>query len=116
MGYLISFILSILLTSLSYYIGSAIQKNLLAFWQALVIGTTVVSLGAVTEYLGAPIWLIVLVPFPVGMILLYIFLKKKSFFTWFITYITILALYTVIHVLMSYFFEFHSLIPAWRLS
>lgn len=115
MNYLVSFVLSIVLTSLSYFLGSYFMKNSLAIWQALLIGFSVVSLGALTESLGAPIWLIVLIPFPVGMLLLYLFLNQPLHI-WFLTYITILAIYYVIHVIMSRFFQFHSLIPAWKLS
>lgn len=115
MNYFFSFVLSIVLTSLSYFLGSHLIKNDIAIWQALVIGFSVVSLGALTEALGAPIWLIVLIPIPVGMLLLYLFLNKPIG-TWFLSYITVLALYSVIHVVISYFFQFHSLIPAWKLS
>lgn len=115
MNYFISFLLATLLTAFSYFLGSLLIRNGIAVWQALIIGVAVVSLGAITEALGAPIWLIVLIPFPVGMFLLYLFLNKP-FDTWFLTYLTILVLYSVIHVVVSYFFQFHSLIPAWRLS
>ena len=115
MNYIISFIIAILLTALSYFIGSRLITNGIATWQALIIGTTVVSLGAITEALRAPIWLIVLIPFPVGMLLLFLFLNKPLH-TWFFTYLTTLILYTVIHIIASYFFRFHSLIPAWKLS
>lgn len=115
MNYFLSFALSIFLTSMSYFLGSALLKNNIAIWQAFVIGISVVSLGALTEALNAPIWLIILIPFPVGMLLLYLFLKQPLH-VWFLTYLTILALYSVIHVIMSYFFRFHSLIPAWKLS
>lgn len=115
MSYVISFIIAILLTSLSYYLGSLLIRNGISIWQALIIGTSVVTIGALTEALGAPIWLIVLMPFPVGMILLYLFLKQPLG-RWFITYLTTLILYTLIHIFVSYFFDFHSLIPAWKLS
>ncbi|MFC7687203.1 hypothetical protein [Ureibacillus sp. GCM10028918] len=115
MGYLFDFLLAIVLTALSYYIGSYLLRKDLSALQALIIGTSVVSLGAITEALNAPMLLIILVPFPVGMILLYLFLKE-SVKTWFITYLLTLAIYTVIHVMMSYFFKFHSLIPAWKLN
>lgn len=115
MNYLLSFLLAITLTSLSYFFGSLILKRKISMLQAFIIGASVVSIGAITEAVGAPIWLIVFAPFPVGMILLYVFLKERIHI-WFLTYITILALYTVIHIIMSYFFQFHSLIPAWKLS
>ena len=115
MKYAVDFMLAIILTALSYDIGSILLSDGIDFWQALLIGFSVVSLGALTEALGAPIWLIVLVPFPVGMILLYLFLSE-SVGQWFLTYLTTLSIYTVIHMVMSYFFYFHSLIPAWKLS
>jgi|SRR5690625_1319079 len=115
MHYLISFIIAILLTSLSYFLGSRLIANGIAIWHSLVIGTSVVTLGAITEALRAPIWLIVIIPFPVGMLLLFLFLNKPLH-TWFFTYLVILLLYTVIHIMASYFFNFHSLIPAWKLS
>ncbi|SER04906.1 hypothetical protein SAMN04487944_10144 [Gracilibacillus ureilyticus] len=115
MSYWVSYVIAILLTSMSYYIGSKILKMNLGIVQSLIIGTTVVSLGVLTEYSGAPIWLIVLVPFPAGMILSFLFLKT-SFLKWLRTYMFILFLYTIIHIIVSYFFQFHSLIPAWHLS
>lgn len=115
MNYFLGFVLSIVLTSSAYFFGSLFIGHDIAFGQALIIGATVVSFGATAEGLGAPIRLIVLIPFPVGMFLLYLFLNA-SVIIWFFTYITVLALYTAIHVIMSYFFHFHSLIPAWRLS
>ena len=55
MNYFLSFVLSVVLTSLSYFLGSYFIRNDIAFWQALIIGASVVSLGAITEFLGAPI-------------------------------------------------------------
>lgn len=54
MKYVISFSVAILLTALSYFLGSHFIANGMAIWQALIIGTTVVALGAITEALGAP--------------------------------------------------------------
>ncbi|MCM3439511.1 hypothetical protein AB3Z07_12185 [Metabacillus halosaccharovorans] len=115
MKYVVDFMLAIILTAISYDLGSLLISDGIAFWQAILIGFSVVSLGAITEAVGAPIWLIVLVPFPIGMILLFFFLGD-SVGQWFLTYLTTLAIYTVIHMVMSYFFYFHSLIPAWKLS
>ncbi|MBD8069518.1 hypothetical protein [Bacillus sp. PS06] len=114
MNYLLNFILAVCLTGFSYFLGSLILKNGLSLWQALVIGFSVVALGALTEAVGSPMWLIIFVPFPVGMILLYLFLNV-AVPQWFLTYLLTLAIYTVIHIAMSYFFKFHSLIPAWKL-
>jgi hypothetical protein len=115
MKYWFDYLLAISLNGFSYYIASFFLTNELAFWQAILIGFSVVTLGALSEAAGSPMWLIVLVPFPVGMLLLYSFLNV-SVPLWFLTYMTTLAIYTVIHIPMSYFFQFHSLIPAWKLS
>lgn len=115
MKYFFDFMVSVFLNGLSYYIASFVLGSDLSIWQALIIGFSVVSLGALTEALGSPMWLIVLVPFPVGMFLLYSFLQV-SVPQWFLTYILTLAIYTVIHIPMSYFFHFHSLLPSWKLS
>lgn len=115
MKYAVDFMLAIILTAIPYDLGSILISDGIAFWQAILIGFSVVSLGAITEAVGAPIWLIVLVPFPIGMILLFYFLDD-SVGQWFLTYLTTLVIYTVIHMVMSYFFYFHSLIPAWKLS
>ncbi|WP_420835853.1 hypothetical protein [Bacillus weihaiensis] len=113
--YLFDFALAISLTAFSYYIASFILENELLLWQAFVIGFSVVSLGALTEKLGSPMWLIIFIPFPIGMILLYLFLNV-SVPQWFLNYMLTLTIYTVIHIPMSYFFHYHSLIPAWKLS
>lgn len=105
MRYTVDFLLAILLTSLSYLIGGILLKTDLAVFQALIIGISVVSLGAITEALKAPLWLIILVPFPVGMFLLLLFLQE-SLQIWFLTYLVTLAIYTVIHVIMSYALNF----------
>lgn len=113
--YYFDFLLAILLTAFSYFLGSLILSNGLSTWQSFIIGTSVVLLGAVTEALKAPMWLIILVPFPIGMLLLFFFLNEPIQ-TWFLTYLITLVLYAVMHIIMSFFFKFHSLIPAWRLS
>lgn len=115
MHYFASFLMAVFLTSLSYFFGSRLLTPGLYAWQALIIGASVVSLGALAEALKLPIGLIVFIPFPVGMLLLFLFLQQP-FRIWLLTYLIILALYTLIHVIASYFFHFHSLIPAWKLS
>ena len=112
--YLIRFIIAILLTSLAYYLGVFTTENSLFFWQALIIGATVVIAGAIVEKMNAPMWLIIFIPFPIGMFLLYVFLNE-ALFTWFYTYLLTLFIYVALHMLASSLFRFHSLIPAWKL-
>ncbi|WDF05587.1 hypothetical protein [Shouchella hunanensis] len=113
--YIVHFMLAILLTALSYFSGSMLVTDGLMVWQALLIGAVVVSLGALAEKWRAPMWLIILIPFPVGMGLLF-FLLNEFLVTWITTYFITLLMYTLIHSVFSFFFKFHSLIPAWKLS
>lgn len=62
MRYYFDFLLAIVLTSLSYFIGSSFFSNGLSVLQALIIGTSVVFLGAAIEALKAPMWLIIFPP------------------------------------------------------
>lgn len=115
MRYLISLVTAILLTGLSYFLGDLFLTNELLLWEAIVIGASVVILGAIVEKLHSPMWLIILTPFPVGMLLLYLFLNE-AWSEWLFTYLLTLLIYIIIHILASSMFRFHSLIPAWKLS
>lgn len=114
MSYFISLIVAIFFTSLSYYLSDLTLFKKLGWWQPLLIGITVVLLGAFVEKIGASMWFIILLPFLVGIIIL------LSFYNWNIalglyTYSLTLVYYVVLHVLLSYIFKFDSLIPAWKL-
>lgn len=98
----------------SLFLGDAIIAHKLFIWQTIVIGATVVLAGAFVEKIHAPMWLIIITPFPIGMTLLYVFLNETTY-TWFITYALTLFIYVIIHVIASSLFRFHSLIPAWKL-
>lgn len=94
-NYFKSFIAAILLTSLSYFLGDLFLTKGLSFLQSLVIGASVVILGAIVEKLHSPMWLIILTPFPVGMFLLFMFLNG-SFMDWLITYSVTLLIYVIL--------------------
>ncbi|MBM7716592.1 hypothetical protein MHB50_18920 [Siminovitchia sp. FSL H7-0308] len=113
-NYVLKLLLAILLTSAAYFLGDAIIAHKLFIWQTIVIGATVVLAGAFVEKIHAPMWLIIITPFPIGMTLLYVFLNETTY-TWFITYALTLFIYVIIHVIASSLFRFHSLIPAWKL-
>ncbi|MDQ0178141.1 hypothetical protein [Bacillus chungangensis] len=115
MNYFISLVTAIFLTSLAYYLGDLFLTNGLLAWHPLVIGASVVILGAIIEKLHSPMWLIILTPFPVGMVLLFLFLNV-NLSHWFFTYALTLVVYVILHVAASSLFRFHSLIPAWKLS
>ncbi|XOQ15921.1 MAG: DUF2651 domain-containing protein [Shouchella clausii] len=113
--YIISLLTAILLTSFAYFLGDFFLEQALAIWHPLLIGASVVVLGAVVEKLRSPMWLIIVTPFPIGMTLLFLFLKS-TWPVWLLTYVLTLAIYVIIHMIASSLFRFHSLIPAWKLS
>lgn len=113
--YLLKLMFAILLTAFAYFLGDFIVMNKLFMWHALVIGAAVVLAGAFVEKIQAPMWLIILTPFPIGMVLLYILLGENVL-TWFITYAITLAIYVILHIIASSLLHFHSLIPAWKIG
>ena len=112
--YFVGLLLAILFTSLAYFLGDIFLFHMLSWWQPLIIGASVVLLGAMVEKLQAPMWLIIITPFPVGMFLLLWFMDW-NLSKWFYTYCLTLGIYIVLHIVLSALFKFHSLIPAWKL-
>lgn len=115
MIYFIKLLFAILLTSLAYFLGDLVTADQLFLWHPFIIGGSVVLAGAFVEKVNAPMWLIIVMPFPIGMVLLYLFLND-TILTWFMTYAATLLIYIVIHIIASALFRFHSLIPAWKIG
>ncbi|MDZ5609094.1 hypothetical protein U2I54_19000 [Bacillus pseudomycoides] len=88
--------------------------NRLELWQPFIIGLAVVSAGALTEKLNSPMWLIIVIPFPIGITLLLSFLQWDGIL-WLSAYGLTLFYYIIFHIFLSYVFKFDSLIPAWKL-
>ena len=115
MPYVFVYAAAVVLTALAYLAGDLTLHRRLAWYEAGLIGFAVVTLGALAERLGAPLWLIIATPFPVGMGLLYL-LMGAGVREWAVTYALTLVYYVVVHVLASRFVGIHSLIPAWKLG
>ncbi|KAB2331113.1 hypothetical protein F7731_18705 [Cytobacillus depressus] len=109
------FLLAIIFTSLSYFLGDRTLFQQIHWVHPLIIGTSVGSAGALAEKLHAPMWLIIVLPFLIGMGLLLSFLDWNVF-EFLCTYILTLFYYTILHIILSKFTNFHSLIPAWKLN
>jgi hypothetical protein len=65
------------------------------------------------EHLGAPPWAVVAAPVPLDLLLLWYVLRKPRKMA--VAYVSIWAIYIVIHILLSALLRYDSLIPAWRL-
>ena len=114
MNYTCSFIFAVLFTSSAYFLADFTLFQYLHWMHPLLVGLSVVTAGALAEKLNSPMWLIILLPFPIGMGMLLAFLNW-DIPSWLATYTLTLIYYTLIHMTLSRFFNFHSLIPAWRL-
>lgn len=112
--YVISYFGAILLTAFTYFFADITLFNKLIWWEPLVIGAVVVTAGALVEKIKAPMWLMIFIPFPFGLGFLFYFLNVEVI-DWLITYSLTLVYYTILHILISKFLKFHSLIPAWKL-
>lgn len=113
MTYVGGMIIAILFTALSYFLSDRTLYKRLHFWQPLMIGLVVVIAGALADLLHAPMWLIIIIPFVLGVGLLWSFLRMRKVLIY--TYVLTWVYYSVFHIILSSVFKFDSLIPAWKL-
>jgi len=105
--------IAIFFTALSWGLGFYLVDKRVYIFAPLAIGCFVCLLGYSVEGLGAPIWAVVAAPIPVDLLLLWYVLRKPRKMA--VAYVLIWAIYIVIHVLLSRFLRYDSLLPAWRL-
>jgi hypothetical protein len=105
---------AILFTGLAYVIGISVAEQRMRIVGSLLIGVVVVTLGYVAKYFHAPIWLVIALPIPFGIIILWYVVGKRVRQT-IVAYITTWIAYLVFHVLLSAIFHYDSLIPPWHL-
>ena len=105
--------IAILFTALSWGVGLYLVDKRVYLFASLAIGCFVCLLGYSVESLGAPIWAVVAAPLPLDLLLLWYVLRKPRKMA--MAYPLIWAIYIVVHILLSAFLHYDSLIPAWRL-
>lgn len=105
--------IAIFFTALSWGLGFYVVDRKAHVFSSLAIGCFVCLLGYSVESLGAPAWAVVAAPVPVDLLLLWYVLRQPR--KMIVAYPTIWAIYIVIHVVLSAFLHYDSLIPAWRL-
>jgi hypothetical protein len=111
----VRYLVAIAFTALSYLVGILIIQRKFKVVQSVFIGATVVTVGYAAAVLNLPVILIFLLPFPFGILGLYLASDKnprKTLFTYLVTW----AAYIIFHIILSACFHFHSLIPPWKLS
>lgn len=105
--------IAIFFTALSWGLGLYIVDKKAHIFSSLAIGCFVCLLGYSVASLGAPVWAVIAAPVPVDILLLWYVLRKPRKII--IAYPIIWAIYIVIHILLSAFLRYDSLIPGWRL-
>ena len=105
--------IAIFFTASSWGLGFYIADRNVYLFESLAIGCFVCLFGYSAESVGAPPWAVVAAPVPLDILLLWYVLRKPRKMA--IAYVSIWAIYIVLHVLLSSLLRYDSLIPAWRL-
>ena len=105
--------IAIFFTALAWGLGFYIADKKAHVFASLAIGCFVCLLGYSVASLGAPVWLVIAAPVPLDLYLLWYVLRTRR--KMIVAYPSIWGIYIVIHVLLSAFLHYDSLIPAWRL-
>jgi hypothetical protein len=105
--------IAIIFTALSWGLGLYLVDKRVYIFASLAVGCFVCLLGYSVESLGAPLWAVVAAPVPLDLLLLWYVLRKPRKMA--VAYVSIWAIYIVIHILLSALLRYDSLIPAWRL-
>jgi hypothetical protein len=104
--------IAIIFTALSWGLGLYLVDKRVHIFASLAVGCFVCLFGYSVESLGAPPWAVVAAPVPLDLLLLWYILRKPRKMA--VAYVSIWAIYIVIHILLSAFLSYDSLIPAWR--
>jgi hypothetical protein len=105
--------IAIIFTALSWGLGLYLVDKRVFIFASLAVGCFVRLFGYSVESLGAPPWAVVAAPVPLDLLLLWYVLRKPRKMA--VAYVSIWAIYIVIHTLLSALLRYDSLIPAWRL-
>jgi hypothetical protein len=105
--------IAIFFTALSWGIGFYVVDRKAYIFYSLAIGCFVCLLGYSVASLGAPVWAIVAAPVPLDLLLLWYVLRRPC--KMILAYPTIWAIYIVIHIALSAFLHYDSLVPGWKL-
>jgi hypothetical protein len=105
--------IAIIFTALSWGLGLYLVDKRVYIFASLAVGCFVCLFGYSVASLGAPLWAVVAAPVPLDLLLLWYVLRKPRKMA--VAYVSIWAIYIVIHILLSALLRYDSLIPAWRL-
>jgi len=105
--------IAILLTALCWGFGFYVADKRVYIVAPLAIGCLVCPLGYALESLGAPAWGVVAGPIPVDVLLLWYVLRKPQ--KMLVAFVATCTVYLLMHIPLSAFLRYDSLIPAWKL-
>jgi hypothetical protein len=104
---------AIFFTSLAWGLGFYLVDRRVYLVASLATGCFVCLIGYSVASLGGPAWAIVTAPLPVDIVMLWYVLRTPR--KMLMAYAAIWAIYIVLHIGLSAFLRYDSLIPAWRL-
>jgi hypothetical protein len=105
--------MAILLTGFCWGMGFYVADRRVRIFAPLAIGCFVCLTGYTAQSLGAPLWLVVAAPIPLDFLLLWYVLRRPR--AMIVAYVSIWAIYLVVHVAFSALLRYDSLIPSWKL-
>jgi hypothetical protein len=105
--------IAIIATALAWGLGFYLVDKRVYIFASLAIGCFVCLLGYSVASLGAPAWAVVGAPIPLDLLLLWYVLRRPRKMA--VAYVSIWAIYIVIHMSLSALLRYDSLIPPWRL-
>ena len=105
--------IAIFFTALSWGLGLYLVDKKVYIFASLAVGCFVCLFGYSVASLGAPPWAVVASPVPLDLLLLWYVLRRPRKMA--VAYVSIWAIYIVIHILLSALLLYDSLIPPWRL-
>jgi len=105
--------IAILSTALACSVGFYVAERKFFIFASLAIGCFVCLLGYSVASLGAPGWAIIAAPFPLDIFLLWYVLKNPRKMA--VAYLVGGTTYVLLHVLLSMFLHYDSLIPIWKI-
>lgn len=106
--------IAIIFTALSFVIAIYIIKKKIKIVGPFLIGVVGVTVGWLAYYIQLPSWLVMVMPIPFGLTILW-FIVGKKIKTALMTYGVAGIPYLVFHILLSLIFHYDYLIPAWHL-
>jgi len=107
------YLMNIVFTSLVLLAADWTLYQRMIWWQDLLIATSIIMVAAAVMSSRLPFFMIFVCQFPLSIALMLTFFAW-DWQAWLYTYVLAITYYSLLHILLSLFIKYDSLIPAWR--